>query len=98
MASAAMDGGDATTGRARAQARRRSLLRRLPAIVGTLPMSFVAIGLFVVGLGFTVVLSFTNSKLFPSFDWVGLTQYSRLWATPRWVESVKHIWIYGAGL
>ncbi len=61
-------------------------------------MIAVAIGVFVIGLGFTVVLSFTNSKLFPAFNFVGLWQYERLWATPRWVQSVQNIWIYGTGL
>jgi len=82
----------------RSKAARRKLLRTLPSIIGTLPMIAIAIGVFVIGLGFTVVLSFTNSKLFPKFDFVGLLQYERLWSTPRWVQSVSNIWIYGAGL
>lgn len=61
-------------------------------------MAAVAIGVFVIGIAFTVVLSFTNSKLFPTFNFVGWMQYDRLWSTPRWVESVKHIWFYGFGL
>lgn len=61
-------------------------------------MIAVAIGVFVIGLGFTVVLSFTNSKLFPTFNFVGLLQYERLWSTPRWVQSVSNIWVYGFGL
>lgn len=60
-------------------------------------MSIVAIGVFVIGIGFTVVLSFTNSKLFPSFTFVGWRQYEILWSTARWVESVKHIWVFGLG-
>lgn len=60
-------------------------------------MIAVAIGVFVIGIIFTVVLSFTNSKLFPGFNFVGWRQYEILWSTPRWVESVKHIWFYGAG-
>ena len=76
----------------------RRFLSRLPSVIGTLPMAAVAIGVFVIGIAFTVVLSFTNSKLFPTFNFVGWLQYDRLWATPRWVESVKHIWFYGFGL
>lgn len=60
-------------------------------------MAIVAIGVFVIGISFTVVLSFTTSKLFPTYDFVGFMQYERLWATARWVESVKHIWFYGLG-
>lgn len=81
----------------RSRARWRRRLVTLPAIFSTLPMVIVAVGVFVIGLSFAVVLSFTNSRLFPSFNFVGWYQYERLWATARWVESVKHIWFYGAG-
>lgn len=81
----------------KSRAGRRRLLSQLPAIAGTLPMAAVAIGVFVIGIAFTVILSFTNSKLFPTFNFVGMRQYDVLWATPRWVESVKHIWFYGLG-
>lgn len=86
-----------TAGQVKSRAGRRRFLGRLPAIIGTLPMMAVAIGVFVIGIAFTVVLSFTNSKLFPSFNFVGWRQYEILWSTPRWVELVKHIWFYGFG-
>lgn len=60
-------------------------------------MMIVAIGVFVIGIAFTVVLSFTNSKLFPSFNFVGWRQYEILWNTPRWQQSVINIWFYGVG-
>jgi glucose/mannose transport system permease protein len=80
------------------RANRRRLLSKLPAIIGTIPMMIVAIGVFVIGIGFTIVLSFTNVKFFLiNISWVGLKQYDILWSVPRWVESVKHIWFYGFG-
>jgi glucose/mannose transport system permease protein len=82
----------------RSRARFRRILSRLPSIIGTLPMAAVAIGVFVIGITFSVVLSFTNTKLFPDYNLVGGLQYERLWSTSRWVESVKHIWFYGFGL
>lgn len=88
----------AEAARVKSRAMFRRFLSRIPAIIGTLPMAAVAIGVFVIGIAFTVVLSFTNSKLFPTFNFVGWQQYERLWSTPRWVESVKHIWFYGFGL
>lgn len=82
----------------KSRASRRRLLSKLPAIIGTLPMMIVAIGVFVIGIGFTIVLSFTNTKFFLiNISWVGLKQYDILWSTARWVESVKHIWFYGFG-
>jgi glucose/mannose transport system permease protein len=86
-----------SAGKLKSRANRRRLLGKLPAIIGTLPMMAVAIGVFVIGIAFTVVLSFTSSKLFPTFNFVGWRQYEILWSTPRWVESVKHIWLYGFG-
>lgn len=85
-------------GQLKSRASRRRLLSKLPAIIGTIPMMIVAIGVFVIGIGFTIVLSFTNVKFFLiNIDFVGLKQYDVLWSTARWVESVKHIWFYGFG-
>lgn len=84
--------------RLKSRANRRRLMSKLPAIIGTLPMMIVAIGVFVIGIAFTVILSFTNTKFFLiNIDWVGLRQYEILWSTPRWVQSVSNIWFYGFG-
>lgn len=97
MATAEAGDGVLTPQEVKAKARWRRLRSRLPAIVGTLPMIAIAIGVFVIGIGFAVLLSFTNSKLFPTLNFVGLFQYERLWATARWVQSVKNIWLFGFG-
>lgn len=61
-------------------------------------MMIVAIGVFVIGIAFTVVLSFTNTKFFLiNIEFVGTRQYEILWSTPRWVQSVINIWFYGLG-
>ena len=67
----------------------------LQSIVGTVPMILVAVGVFVIGIGFSVLWSFTSSKLFPTFNFVGLLQYERLWATDRWRVAVNNIWVFG---
>lgn len=73
-------------------------MSKLPAIIGTIPMMIVAIGVFVIGIAFTVILSFTNTKLFLiNIQWVGFKQYDILWGTPRWLQSVQNIWFYGFG-
>jgi glucose/mannose transport system permease protein len=82
----------------KARAGRRRLVGKLSAIIGTLPMMIVAIGVFVIGITFTVVLSFTNTKFFLiNIDFVGWRQYDVLWSTPRWLQSVTNIWFYGFG-
>ncbi len=59
-------------------------------------MIAVGVGLYVVGIGYSVALSFTNSKLLPKFDtFVGLANYDRLWSTGRWLISVENIWLFG---
>ncbi len=67
----------------------------LPAVIGTIPMILVAVGVFVIGIGFSVLWSFTASKLFPTYDFVGLQQYRRLWSDGRWLVSVNNIWFFG---
>ncbi|QDY99478.1 sugar ABC transporter permease [Nitratireductor mangrovi] len=72
--------------------------RRLPNIqsmIGCIPMIAVSVGVFVICIAYSITLSFTNSRLFPKFDFVGLMQYERLWDTPRWIVSVQNIWLYG---
>lgn len=66
------------------------------AILGSIPMIGVAVGVYVICILYSVVLSFTSSKLFPKFNFVGLRQYERLWDSPRWQVSVENIWLFGA--
>ncbi len=74
---------------------RRRLYLDVHAVIATIPMIAVAVGVFVIGIAFTFVWSFTSSKLFPNFNFVGLQQYVRLWHSDRWHVSVYNIWIYG---
>ncbi|MCM2451561.1 carbohydrate ABC transporter permease, partial [Agrobacterium vitis] len=43
----------------------------------------------------TVVYSFTNSKLLPRLNFVGLDQYERLWGSARWLISIQNLAVYG---
>ena len=58
-------------------------------------MILTAAVVFLGGTIWTIVYSFTNSKLLPRLDFVGLDQYRRLWVTPRWLVAVKNLAIYG---
>ncbi|TZG33585.1 sugar ABC transporter permease [Agrobacterium sp. B1(2019)] len=44
----------------------------------------------------TIGYSFTNSRLLPNAEWVGLSQYERLWGSRRWLISIENLAIYGA--
>ena len=43
----------------------------------------------------TIVHSFTKSRLLPNTNWVGWDQYERLWSTRRWLVSIENLAIYG---
>jgi glucose/mannose transport system permease protein len=54
-------------------------------------MILTALVVFVGGTIWTVVYSFTNSRLLPRLNFVGLDQYERLWSTPRWLASIENL-------
>jgi len=70
-------------------------LRYLPAKIASIPMILTAIVVFVGGSVWTIVHSFTKSRLLPKLDFVGLQQYERLWGTKRWLVSVENLAIFG---
>ncbi|MFK7893141.1 MAG: carbohydrate ABC transporter permease, partial [Granulosicoccus sp.] len=70
-------------------------LRLLPAKIASIPMIVTALVVFVGGSLWTVVHSFTKSRLLPKLDFVGLQQYERLWGTKRWLISVENLAIFG---
>ncbi|CAN7729593.1 sugar ABC transporter permease [Phyllobacterium sp. LjRoot231] len=72
------------------------LLRNLSAKIAAVPMMLTATFVFAGGSLWTVLYSFTNSKLLPRFSFVGVEQYERLWAAPRWNVAVENLFIYGA--
>lgn len=67
----------------------------LMSIIGTTPMILTAVGVFVVCIIFSFIWSFTNSKLFPNFNFVGFDQYVRLWKSDRWNISVVNLFTFG---
>lgn len=82
--------GQAHTGRP------RKMLRNLSSKIASIPMMLTAVVIFLGGTIWTVVYSFTNSKLLPRAKFVGLDQYERLWDAPRWIVSIQNLAIYGA--
>ncbi|GMB82185.1 sugar ABC transporter permease [Shinella zoogloeoides] len=71
------------------------LLRNLNAKIASIPMVLTAVVIFLGGTIWTVVYSFTNSKLLPRAKFVGFDQYERLWDAPRWTVSIQNLAIYG---
>jgi glucose/mannose transport system permease protein len=75
--------------------RPRRLFRNISAKVASIPMILTAVVIFLGGTIWTIVYSFTNSKLLPRLKFVGLDQYERLWSTPKWHVAIENLLIYG---
>lgn len=59
--------------------------------------SFFLMLIFVYGfIAYTGYLSFTNSRMLPSNDWVGFDNYIRLWSLPHWNRAVMNLAIFGS--
>jgi glucose/mannose transport system permease protein len=71
------------------------LMRNLNAKIAAIPMILTTLVVFVGGTIWTVVYSFTDSKLLPRLNWAGLEQYERLWGTSRWLISIENLVFYG---
>jgi len=78
-----------------ARTARERLGEFLPRIV--LAPSFAAVLIFVYGfIIFTGYLSFTDSKILPSFDFVGWKNYVRLWSLPNWWIALENLAIFAS--
>ncbi len=75
--------------------RPNQLFRNLNSKIASIPMILTAVVIFLGGTIWTVVYSFTNSRLLPRLNFVGLDQYERLWETPRWIVSIQNLATYG---
>ncbi|TAG12848.1 MAG: sugar ABC transporter permease [Rhodobacterales bacterium] len=87
---------EAERGRITSADRPRSGWRRnISAKIAALPMIATTLVVFVGGTIWTVLYSFTDSKLLPRLRWVGLDQYDRLWSNSRWLVSIENLLFYG---
>jgi len=73
-------------------ARRR---RAVAAQLALLPMAITVIGVYLGTVLWSVRISFSSSKIFPTDDFVGLSQYLRLFNTERWIVSLHNIAVFG---
>ena len=77
------------------QVRPSRLFKNLNAKIASVPMILTAVVVFLGGTAWTVLYSFTDSKLLPRLRFVGLDQYERLWSAQRWLISIENLAIYG---
>ena len=71
------------------------LFHNLSSKIASIPMALTALVIFIGCSAWTVVYSFTGSRLLPKTRWVGFDQYDRLWGTDRWAVSIENLAIYG---
>ncbi|WP_414650645.1 carbohydrate ABC transporter permease [Ensifer sp.] len=76
----------------RMSSRLASWLPRL-VVAPSLLIVVITVYLFILWTG---LISVTSSKFVPVYDFVGLEQYVRLWATPRWHTAVANLFIFSA--
>jgi glucose/mannose transport system permease protein len=77
----------------RQKSARYRLQEWLPRLV--LAPTFLITVIFVYGfMVWTGYLSLSASKMLPSYEYVGLEQYTRLWASPRWYVAIKNLAIF----
>lgn len=79
-----------------------SLLRRRagePAALGVVSLTFLLIvGFFYATMAWTILMSFTRSKMLPTYHLVGFEQYVRLFSTERWNVAFKNMFVFGIGM
>lgn len=71
------------------------LFKYMSAKIAAVPMMFTTLVVFIGCTIWTIVYSFTNSKLLPREKFVGFDQYERLWSSRRWLVSIENLFIYG---
>lgn len=79
-----------------ATVRPNRLFRNLSAKIASIPMVLNALIVFIGGTIWTVVYSFTDSRLLPQLHFIGLDQCRRLLGAQRWLVAVENLAIYGA--
>ncbi|PJF10526.1 carbohydrate ABC transporter permease [Pseudorhodobacter sp. MZDSW-24AT] len=75
--------------------RANRMWRNMNAKIAAVPMILTTLVVFVGGTAWTVLYSFTDSKLLPRERWVGFDQYERLWSNSRWLTSIENLMVYG---
>ncbi|MDO6707423.1 MULTISPECIES: carbohydrate ABC transporter permease [unclassified Photobacterium] len=77
---------------------RDSLIDKFQAVLPKLVLSPSVLITLIFTYGFilwSLVLSFTNSRMLPSYDWVGLSNYSKLFSMERWTVAYTNLFIFG---
>lgn len=72
-----------------------SVFRRSSVYLALLPMATVACVIYLGTTLWSLRVSFTSSRTFPTDNFVGFAQYARLFADERWLQALSNLAIYG---
>lgn len=75
--------------------RPRHLLRALVTWTALLPMAATVLVAYLGTVLWSLKVSMSNSRTFPSDEYVGLAQYERLFGNERWLLSLQNLALYG---
>lgn len=71
------------------------LASRAAASLALLPAFAVLAVVYIGSTGWTIWLSFTNSRMLPNNNFIGLRQYETLFNNDRWLVSVHNLVLFG---
>jgi len=69
--------------------------RRISVYVALLPMAITACAVYLGTTLWSLRVSFSSSRTFPTDNFVGFAQYARLFTDDRWLLSLTNLAIYG---
>ncbi|WP_029075629.1 carbohydrate ABC transporter permease [Kaistia adipata] len=72
--------------------------QNVASYVALIPAFVIVVCAYLGTMLWTVQISFTDSKLLPSMNFIGIRQYERLFTTSRWIISLENMVIFGIGL
>ena len=73
----------------------KQLLRQLITWAALLPMALTVLIAYLGTVLWSLKVSMSNSRTFPSDEFVGLAQYERLFNNDRWLLSLENLALYG---
>lgn len=72
-------------------------IHRHAATIAVVPVLLAALVFYFGSTVWSVVMSLTNSKIFPDMTFVGLRQYLRLFGDELWALSLQNLAVFGVG-
>lgn len=65
------------------------------AYLALIPMALTVVFVYLGTMVWSAKISMSSSRTFPASDFVGLTQYVKLFNNDRWIVSLQHLLVYG---